>query len=83
MFKKIIENYNGFEEVTSNILKKGLKFCMALCILSITVLLTYLFFISYPIVYYIGINLFKFSITFSIEFIICSFITDGIKKQLI
>ncbi len=83
MFKKIVEIYQNFEKTTYKILRSGLKFCFALCIISISILLTYEVFISSPFIYYIGIALFRLSLIFGIEFIICGFITDGIKKQLI
>lgn len=83
MFKKILENYKNFEKITYKILKNGLKFCLVLCIISISILLTYNLFILSPSIYYIGITLFRLSLIFGIEFIICGFVTDGIKKQLI
>ena len=83
MFKKIYDNYKNFEKITHKILKVGLEFCLFLCVLSVSILLTYKLFIHSPLIYYIGINLFRLSLIFGIEFIICSFITDGIKKQLI
>jgi len=52
-------------------------------IIAIIILLTYNFFFAYPIIYYIGLTLFRLSLIFGIEFIICGFITDGIKKQII
>ena len=39
--------------------------------------------LSSPFVYYIGISLFKISLIFGIEFVMCGFIVEGIKKQLI
>ncbi len=83
MFKKIMESYKGFEKITCKILKSGLTFCLALCIISILILLTYNLTGHSPVLYNIGLSLFKLSLTFGIEFIICSFVSDGIKKQLI
>ena len=83
MFKKILENYKNFENITYKILKNGLKFCLTLCIISSSILLTYNLFIISPSIYYVGITLFKLSLILGIEFIICGFVTDGIKKQLI
>lgn len=83
MLKKMIEIYRNFEKITYKILKKGLEFCLALCIISISILFTYDIFTISPNIYYMGITLFKLSIIFGIEFIICGFVTDGIKKQLI
>ena len=83
MFKKLIEIYNDFDTITNTILKKGLKFCTILCIFAVLILLTYNLLKLSPIVFHIGISLFRLSIIFGIEFIICGFVADGIKKQLI
>lgn len=83
MFKKIIESYKGFEKITCKILKLGLLFCLSLAIISIAILLTYNLTGHSPFLYNIGLALFKLSLIFGIEFVICSFVTDGIKKQLI
>ncbi|MCI8444711.1 MAG: hypothetical protein HFJ37_06190 [Clostridia bacterium] len=83
MVKKIFDSYKSFERITCKILKSGLEFCLLLCVLSVSILLTYNLLIPSPMVYYIGISLFKLSLIFGIEFIICGFVTDGIKKQLI
>lgn len=83
MLKKIVENYKNFEKITYKILKNGLRFCFTLCIISVLILLTYDLIVPSPLVYYIGLNLFKLSLVFATEFVVCSFVTDGIKKQLI
>lgn len=82
MFKKIINTYKNFEKITNYIIKSGLSFCLFLCLVSILILCTYLI-SKVPLTYYIGISMFRLSIIFSIEFIICGFVVDGIKKQLI
>jgi len=83
MFKKIYDSYKNFEKITYKILKGGLEFCLFLCLLSVSILLTYNLFVHSPLMYYVGISLFKLSLIFGIEFIICGFVTDGIKKELI
>lgn len=82
MLKKILETYKSFENTTNYIIKIGLRFCICLCVISISILVTYLS-SKVPITYYIGMSIFRLSIIFSIEFIICGFVVDGIKKQLI
>lgn len=81
MIKKLIDCYNSFEKITYKILKHGLKFCSILCLFSILMLLTYNSILTVPILYHIGLALFKLSIIFGIEFLICAFVVDGIKKQ--
>ena len=83
MIKKIINNFKNLEKITYKIMKYGLYFCFAICLLAVLILLTYEITFASPFIYYIGINLFKTSLIFGIEFIICGFIVDGIKKQLI
>ena len=83
MLKKIINNFNHLEKIAFKIMKYGLTFCFIICILSVLILFTYDFAFPSPFMYYIGINLFKLSLIFGIEFIVCGFVVDGIKKQLI
>ncbi len=83
MFKKVLDNFKSLDKLTFKIMNYGLKFCFAICVLSVLILLTYnLAFVS-PFMFYIGINLFKISLIFGIEFVVCGFVVDGIKKQLI
>ena len=81
--KKIINNFKSLDKITYKIMKYGLTFCFAVCISSVLILFTYDFAFPSPFMYYIGINLFKLSLIFGIEFIVCGFVVDGIKKQLI
>lgn len=83
MLKKIITYYKNLDKNTYKILYKGLKFCFLLSFISAILLLIYILFFESPLIYYIGISLFKLSIIFSVEFIICGFVVDSIKKQLI
>lgn len=83
MVKKILDIYKGFEKITCKILKFGLYFCFGLCLISIFLLLTYIFNGHSPFFYNIGICLFRLSSFYAIGFIACSFICDGIKKELI
>lgn len=82
-FKKYTDIFKSLEKKTCMIMKNGIKFCFLLCIFSCIVLLTYTFVSTNPITYYIGLALFKLSISFIIDFIICGFVVDGIKKQVI
>lgn len=82
MFQKLKEVYKNLEKKAFLVLKHGLKFCFSLCILSVFLLLIYNVMFTSPFLYYIGITLFRLSIIFSIEFIICAMVTDKIKKQL-
>lgn len=82
MIKNLIKSFKGFDKTTNKILKYGLYFCFALCILSGFILITYNLIFASPYLYYIGLSLFKLSLVFGIEFIICSLVVDGIKKEM-
>ena len=83
MLNSIIDTYKNFEKITYKILKNGLKICMLISFFAVLILFTYIFLLPSPIYFYIGIKTFKISLYLAIEFIICSFVVDGIKKQLI
>lgn len=83
MLKKIYTYYKNLDKTTYKILYKGLEFCFLLSTISAFILLSYILFFQAPLIYYIGISLFKLSLIFSVEFIICSLVVDNIKKQLI
>ena len=83
MIKNLINSFKNFDKITHKILKYGLEFCFTLSIISVIILLTYNFIFAIPFLYYIGLSLFKLSLVFGIEFIICSLVVDGIKKQIV
>ncbi len=83
MLKKILDNFKHLDKTTFKIMKYGLLFCFVTCILSVLILFTYDYAFPSPFMFYIGISLFKLSLIFGIEFVICAFVVDGIKKQLI
>lgn len=83
MFKKIIENFKNLDKLVKAIMKKGLAFCSIIGVIALIILVTYNLSITNPLLYFIGFTLFKLSLTFGIEFVICGFAVDKIKKQLI
>ena len=83
MLKKLKNSYNNFDSITTKILKNGLKFCLGICSIAVIILLTYIMLFPLPEIYYIGLALIKVGLIFGIEFVICSFVVDGIKKQQI
>lgn len=64
------------------IMKNGLLFCSSLCFVAIFILLIYQFTFYIPTIFNIGLTLFRISLIFAIEFIICAIAIDKIKKQL-
>lgn len=83
MINKILERYKNFDKITFKILKYGLFFCFALYVINSAIFLTYIFNGHSPILFEIGISLLKLNNFYTMSFIICSFLCDSIKKQLI
>lgn len=83
MVKKIVNSFKNLEKLTYKIMQNGFKFCFILCMISISILFTYELAFAAPFLYHIGISLFRLSLIFGTEFIICGFVVDGIKKQII
>ncbi len=80
---KIINIFKNLENQTIRIIKNGIKGCFGICLISIFILLTYTFIYSTPLLFDIGIILFKMSLLFSIEFLICGIVVDSLKKNII
>lgn len=83
MFRNILDYFKDLESKVKLIMKKGLEFCSVLCIISLIILVTYNLSFTAPIIFSIGFGLFKLSMIFGIEFIICGFVADKVKKQLV
>ena len=82
MVKKIINSFKTLDKTATKIMKTGIKYCFFISIISSFILLFYNFFNTSPIVFYIGLSIFKLSLTFTVEFIICAFSIDFIKREL-
>ena len=83
MINNIINSFKNLDKLVRQIMKIGLKFCSILGILSLIILVTYNLSFTIPIVFTIGLILFKLSLIFGVEFIICGFAADRIKKQIL
>lgn len=83
MIKNIINNFKDLNKLTKVIMKKGLRFCSILGIISLIILVTYNLSFTNPIVFSIGFILFKLSLIFGVEFIICGLVVDKIKAGVI
>ena len=76
--------FNEFKNIDSSILKvknTGMKICFILLLLSTFILSLYIS-IHNPILFLIGLSLFKSSLFFIVFFIICAYSIDIIKKDL-
>ena len=83
MINNIINSFKNLDKLVKQIMKIGLKFCSILGMLSLIILVTYNLSFTIPIVFTIGLILFKLSLIFGVEFIICGFAADRIKKQIL
>jgi len=83
MINNIIDNFKNLDKLTKKIMKHGLIFCSCLGMISLIILITYNLSFTIPIVFSIGFILFRLSLIFGVEFIICGFAVDKIKRQLI
>ena len=81
MIKLFINSYKELDNKILNIMKKGFKFSFAICMISVLLLLTYLFINANIYIYQIGIMLFQLALFYGISFIICGIVVDGIKKN--
>jgi len=81
MIKKIKEAFFSLDKLTLKIMKSGFKFCLIISIISSLILLIYQCYNTLPILYYIGLGIFKLSLVFYIEFIICGFAVDFISQH--
>ena len=83
MINKIIGYFKDLDKNTYKIMKYGLYFCLAIAIISALILLIYSATLFNANLYYIGISIFKLSLSFSVDFIICGLVMDSISKQLV
>lgn len=83
MINKILKMISNLDKITYKIMKNGLRFCIFLCTISIFVLLFYNIQLQSPLVFNIGLIIFKLSIIFGVEFIICGIVADKIKTDFI
>ena len=81
MIKNFIKSYKNLEKDTYKLMKKGLHFCFIICLISTAILAYYIFFNNFPFLFNIGIALFRLSLIFSLEFVICGIVVDNIKKK--
>ena len=84
MYKQIITKIqDGFKNLDKKIiktLKYGLIFCFLINIISVLLLISYLFFVHTYLVYKIGILLFQISLYYAIFFISSAITVDSIFK---
>ena len=80
MFNTIVNIFTNLDIKIKNIMKKGFLFSFMFCIFSVIILFLYHSFNIYPILFSIGSILFKTSLMFFTDFIICGVAFDKILK---
>lgn len=82
LIDKLKNMFNNIDKKDITIMKNGLKFCFLILVISIIILLTYLFFVKNIFIYQIGILVFQLSLYFAIDFIVAGIVVDTIQKQI-
>ncbi|MBO5479276.1 MAG: hypothetical protein J6A04_06295 [Clostridia bacterium] len=81
MIKVLIDNFKSMEEKIKKIMNYGFLFSFLVCMISMGLLIAYELNANLTL-YYIGLSVFRLSLFFAVEFIICAFAIDTIKKQI-
>lgn len=80
--KLLIDKFINLDKSVHTLMIRGFNFSFLVCFISVFLLFTYDFFYSLPILFYIGISLFRTSLSFLVTFIICSIGFDTLKKEM-
>ena len=83
MIENIKSTFKNFDKKNKKILQYGINFCFIITIISILILITYLFFKHEYIIYKIGILLFQLSTYYFIYFIASAITIDSLQKNLL
>ncbi len=78
---KVLEELKLFDKLILKTIKTGVKYCFGFCIFATLILLIYEFY-AFPLLYYIGISLFRSALFFIVTFIACGIVFNQIKKDL-
>lgn len=79
---KIKDIFKNIDKKDLKIMRNGLKFCFFILLVSIAILVTYLFFIHSILIYEIGLLIFQLSLYLAIDFVVAGIVVDTIQKQL-
>ena len=82
LIDKLKSMFKNIDKKALKLMKNGLKFCFLILLISIIILLTYLFVTKNIFVYQIGILIFQLILYFSIDFIVAGLVVDTIQKQI-
>lgn len=77
---KIFSEFKKLNSDTYKIMKYGVFFSALICLISVAILMLYIF-LGINLLYHLGLILMKASFIFAVEFIICGIIVDFIKNR--
>lgn len=78
----LLNKVKNLDDKIVKVMKAGFVFSFIVCILSGMILLTYEVFYSLPTLFYIGISLFRTSLSFAVTFFICGIGFDTVQKEI-
>lgn len=81
MIKLLKDKFNSMEKEVKKIMNGGFLFSFLVCMISMALLIAYEINANLDL-YYIGLSVFRLSLFFAVEFFICAFAIDTIKKQI-
>lgn len=77
---KLFSELKNLNSTTYKIMKYGVSFSVLISLISVAILMSYIF-LGINLLYYLGLILMKASFIFAVEFIICGIIVDFIKNK--
>lgn len=81
MIKVLKDKLSSMEEQVKKIMNGGFLFSFIVCMISMGLLIAYELNSNLDL-YYMGLAIFRLSLFFAVEFFICAFAIDTIKKQI-
>lgn len=78
----LLDKIKNLDTKVVKVMKSGFIFSFIVCILSSIILLTYEALYSLPTLFYIGISLFRTSLSFAVAFFICGIGFDTVQKEI-
>ncbi len=82
MMKELLMEFKKIDHSIISLMKSGIRFSFGIIVIATIILLTYDFIYTLPLVYYIGLSLFKTGLFFIVGFIIGAFAFNRIMRDL-
>lgn len=78
----LLDKVKNLDAKVVKVMRVGFIFSFIICILSSIILVTYEAFYSLHTLFYIGISLFRTSLSFAVTFFICGIGFDTVQKEI-